>query len=241
VRRIAFALLLLAAIPHAQAARIPPGAPSAEAAWTQAREAYRRGDFRTYITTIAPEAHDECLCQMSKLLSAAIGAEALEAEEGLDDLNEILERHGVLNYEAPAHRADSLNVPGLWGRAALGRIRDKVGLYQDVMRYMRKEKVGPELPPLFALRMSNQKDQEFLRAAMPESGIGLLDELPSLRNAEAIAVGEGVPIPTRICFDELPDFARPRSKTAPFSTAWAQEVSSDSFLQSVVSRWRNQR
>ena len=92
---------------------------------------------------------------MSKLLSAAIGAEALEAEEGLDDLNEILERHGVLNYEAPAHRADSLNVPGLWGRAALGRIRDKVGLYQDVMRYMRKEKVGPELPPLFALRMSN--------------------------------------------------------------------------------------
>ncbi len=31
---------------------------------------------------------------------------------------------------------------------------------------------------IFALRMSNQKDQEFLRAAMPESGIGLLDELP---------------------------------------------------------------
>jgi DNA helicase HerA-like ATPase len=94
---------------------------------------------------------------------------------------------------------------------------------------------------IFALRMSNQKDQEFLRAAMPESGIGLLDELPSLRNAEAIAVGEGVPIPTRICFDELPDNARPRSKTAPFSTAWTQEVSSDSFLQSVVNRWRNQR
>jgi DNA helicase HerA-like ATPase len=94
---------------------------------------------------------------------------------------------------------------------------------------------------IFALRMSNQKDQEFLRAAMPESGIGLLDELPSLRNAEAIAVGEGVPIPTRICFDELPESAKPRSKTAPFSTAWTNEVSSDSFLQSVVSRWRNQR
>jgi DNA helicase HerA-like ATPase len=94
---------------------------------------------------------------------------------------------------------------------------------------------------IFALRMSNQKDQEFLRAAMPESGIGLLDELPSLRNAEAIAVGEGVPIPTRICFDELPEHAKPRSKTAPFSTAWTQEVSSDSFLQNVVNRWRNQR
>ena len=94
---------------------------------------------------------------------------------------------------------------------------------------------------IFALRMSNQKDQEFLRAAMPESGIGLLDELPSLRNAEAIAVGEGVPIPTRICFDQLPPDARPRSKTAPFSTAWNQEVSSNEYLQNVVNRWRNQR
>jgi hypothetical protein len=94
---------------------------------------------------------------------------------------------------------------------------------------------------IFALRMSNQKDQDFLRAAMPESGIGLLDELPSLRNAEAIAVGEGVPIPTRICFDKLPDNGRPRSKTAPFSTAWTQEASSDQFLQNVVNRWRNQR
>jgi DNA helicase HerA-like ATPase len=94
---------------------------------------------------------------------------------------------------------------------------------------------------IFALRMSNQKDQEFLRAAMPESGIGLLDELPSLRNAEAIAVGEGVPIPTRICFDQLPDQARPRSKTAPFSTAWTREISSENFMQGVVNRWRNQR
>jgi hypothetical protein len=138
-----------------QAARIPPGAPSAEAAWEKARRSYRLGDYRTYINTVSPDAHDECLCQMSKLLSAAIGAEALEAEEGLDDLNEILERHGVLNYEAPAFRADSLNAPGLWGRAAIGRIRDKVGLYQDVMTYLRKEKVGPELPALFALKMSH--------------------------------------------------------------------------------------
>jgi hypothetical protein len=154
VRILGLILLLLLAADTSLAARVPPGAPSAEAAWTKARDAYRQGDFRTYITTIAPEAHDECLCQMSKLLSAAIGAEALEAEEGLDDLNEILERHGVLNYEAPAHRADSLKVPGLWGRAALGRIQDKVGLYHDVMRYLRKEKVGPELPPLLALRLN---------------------------------------------------------------------------------------
>lgn len=154
-RRFVLLVLPLFAAYPALAARVPQGAPNPTAAWEKAREAYRRGDFRTYITTIAPEAHDECLCQMSKLLSAAIGAEALEAEEGLDDLNEILERHGVMNYEAPAFRADSLNAPGLWGRAALGRIRDKVGLYYDVMRYMRKEKVGPDLPALFSLKLSH--------------------------------------------------------------------------------------
>src|SRR5678810_811834 len=103
------ALLASVAAAEAKTSDAGPGAATPHAAWERARDAYRRGDFRTYIRTIAPEDHDECLCQMSKLLSAAIGAEALEAEEGLDELNEILERHGVLNYEAPAFRADSLN------------------------------------------------------------------------------------------------------------------------------------
>ena len=44
---------------------------------------------------------------------------------------------------------------------------------------------------VFSLRLSNQKDQEFVSSAMSESALGLLEFLPSLRNAEAIAVGEG--------------------------------------------------
>ena len=94
---------------------------------------------------------------------------------------------------------------------------------------------------IFAMRMSNQNDQDFVRAAMSESAIGLMDFLPSLHNAEAIAVGEGVSVPLRLCFDVLPEETRPLSGTAEFSTAWQQEGGDKAFLQDVVGRWRRQR
>ncbi len=94
---------------------------------------------------------------------------------------------------------------------------------------------------IFALRLSNQNDQDFVRAALPESSIGLMDSLPSLRNGEAVVVGEGVPMATRIVFDRLPEEFRPHSQTAPFSTAWSKDVEEPNFLADVVTRWRKQR
>jgi DNA helicase HerA-like ATPase len=94
---------------------------------------------------------------------------------------------------------------------------------------------------IFALRMSNQKDQDFVRGALSESAMGLMEFLPSLRNAEAIAVGEGVSVPVRLCFDELPEEHRPRSGTASFSTAWQEDDDDKSFIDMVVDRWRRQR
>ena len=43
---------------------------------------------------------------------------------------------------------------------------------------------------LFAMRMSNNEDQEHLRGALSESAVGMLDFLPSLGNGEVIAVGQ---------------------------------------------------
>ncbi len=91
---------------------------------------------------------------------------------------------------------------------------------------------------IFALRMTSQKDQEFLAAALPESSQGLMGELASLRNGQAIAVGEGVPLPTRIDFDRLAEEQRPRSGTAPFGTAWQQDQMQAEDLADVVKRWR---
>ncbi len=93
---------------------------------------------------------------------------------------------------------------------------------------------------IFALRMSNQSDRDFVGGAMTESALGLLDSLPSLRNAEAVVVGEGVPVPGRICFDDLPDDQRPLSATASFSGAWNNDVESGEFLTKIVARWRLQ-
>jgi uncharacterized protein len=94
-----------------------------------------------------------------------------------------------------------------------------------------------ECNTMFALRMTNQVDQDIVRGAVPEASHGLMNFLPALRNGEAIVVGEGVSMPMRICFDTLPENRRPRSATASFTTAWAQDCDA-SRLQQTVDRWR---
>jgi len=93
---------------------------------------------------------------------------------------------------------------------------------------------------IFAMRMSNRKDQDFVRATLSESTIGLIDVLPTLRTGEAVAVGEGMPIPARIMFDLLPENAQPHSGTAAFSSAWQKDEKGGDFVAEVVERWRRQ-
>jgi len=63
----------------------------------------------------------------------------------------------------------------------------------------------------------------------------------SLGLGEAIAVGEGVPMPTRIRFDALPSDAVPRSITACFTDGWSVEIEDNSFIDRIVEQWRAQR
>lgn len=94
---------------------------------------------------------------------------------------------------------------------------------------------------IFAMRLANQADQEALRAAVPDASTSLLSCLPSLGLGEAIAVGEGVPMPTRIRFDALPPEAVPRSLTASFSDGWSVDMEDDGFIERIVEQWRAQR
>jgi len=93
---------------------------------------------------------------------------------------------------------------------------------------------------LFALRMSNERDQEIARRALPESAMGLLSALPSLRTQEAIVVGDGVKLPIRVKFDFLDEAHRPKSGTAEFSDRWKREDCERSFVDQTVQRWRAQ-
>lgn len=92
---------------------------------------------------------------------------------------------------------------------------------------------------VFALRMSNDRDQAIVASAISDTGLGILEFLPALGQREAIAFGDGVPLPVRLMFDELPANARPRSSTARFSERWRTGVVDANFLEAVIERWRS--
>lgn len=92
---------------------------------------------------------------------------------------------------------------------------------------------------VFALRMSNDKDQAIVQSAVSDTGSGLLEFLPALGQREAIAFGDGVSLPVRIKFDDLPPDCLPRSSSARFSEQWQKCDGDAAFLDRIVERWRN--
>lgn len=92
-----------------------------------------------------------------------------------------------------------------------------------------------------ALRMSNERDLEFVRNALPDGFDWLLRDLPGLATGEAVVVGQAVRVPMQIRFRDLPPAEQPASQTPAFSTAWGQDVDDDGLLARTVGRWRLQQ
>jgi DNA helicase HerA-like ATPase len=93
---------------------------------------------------------------------------------------------------------------------------------------------------IISMRLNNDRDQAFVRAAMPEGARGFLDALPALRNREAIVCGEGVAIPIRVAFDTLEEGRRPASDDPVFSELWRHTGGEDEMVARTVHRWRSQ-
>ena len=94
---------------------------------------------------------------------------------------------------------------------------------------------------IISMRLNNDRDQAFVRAAVPEGAGGLIDAIPALRNREAIIVGEGVSIPIRIGFDTLEEERRPASGDPSFAEVWAEAAGDHRpSLDRTVKRWRAQ-
>ncbi len=91
---------------------------------------------------------------------------------------------------------------------------------------------------LFAMRMGNERDLAFVHNAMPEGSEDLFASLPSLKTGEAVAIGEGLPIPMRMRFNPLDAEHRPASDTAAFSAQWGAEQEPESVVGETVRRWR---
>jgi hypothetical protein len=88
------------------------------------------------------------------------------------------------------------------------------------------------------MRLNNERDQSFVKAAMPEGARGFLDSIPALRNRECIICGEGVAIPIRVSFDSLEEHKRPASEDPSFTDLWNQTGGDEDRVQRTVQRWR---
>ncbi|MGB0748616.1 MAG: ATP-binding protein [Magnetospiraceae bacterium] len=94
---------------------------------------------------------------------------------------------------------------------------------------------------LFAFRMSNEADLQVVRDALPQSSVGIQRALSALANREAVAVGDGVIVPSVVRFEDLPPEKQPRSGAVPFAAAWRETRGSVATVEKIVAKWRFQQ
>ena len=92
-----------------------------------------------------------------------------------------------------------------------------------------------------ALRMSNERDQQFVRNALPDGFDWLIGALPALGTGEAVIVGEGVTVPMQVQFRQLDPAEQPASQTPAFSRSWSSDGEDPAFLRRTIARWRLQQ
>src|SRR3546814_11432556 len=88
------------------------------------------------------------------------------------------------------------------------------------------------------MRLNNERDQAFVRNAMPEGARGFLESIPALRNRECVICGEGVSIPIRVRLDDLEESRRPASADPVFSELWTHVGEEEGILERTIQRWR---
>ncbi|MGH6768686.1 MAG: ATP-binding protein [Xanthobacteraceae bacterium] len=129
-------------------------------------------------------------------------------------------------------------------RRAISRIAKegrKYGVYLGLVT-QRPAELDPTIisqcSTLFAMRMSNDRDQALLRSAVSDTAANLFAFVPSLGTREALAFGVGVPLPTRLTFATLPPHLIPRSEAFANERIPSAGVHNLDFISSVVERWR---
>ncbi|MEZ2127116.1 MULTISPECIES: ATP-binding protein [unclassified Sinorhizobium] len=89
---------------------------------------------------------------------------------------------------------------------------------------------------LFAMRLANDRDQEIIRSAIPNSSISTTSFISSIGNGEAIAFGEAISVPMRMRFLRVEDRLLPRASGATVKITEEDPDSVD--LRTIVSRMR---
>lgn len=129
-------------------------------------------------------------------------------------------------------------------RKALSRIAKegrKYGVFLGLVT-QRPSELDPTIlsqcSTLFAMRMANERDQNIVRSAVSDAAASLLAFVPSLGIREVFAFGEGVALPTRLRFKELPPSRIPRSESVAVGRVEIGAGIDAGFIEQVVERWR---
>jgi hypothetical protein len=90
------------------------------------------------------------------------------------------------------------------------------------------------------LRLTNPKDQEYIRALVTDQYENLLAVLPALRRGEALILGDAVLMPVRVRVDVIQDEKGvPRSHDVSFYRGW--NSSGEINVEGIIEAWRRQR
>ena len=89
---------------------------------------------------------------------------------------------------------------------------------------------------LFAMRLANDRDQEIIRSAIPNSSISTTSFISSIGNGEAIAFGEAISVPMRMRFSRVDESLLPKAHGA--NSKHSEEDPDTVDLRKIVTRMR---
>jgi uncharacterized protein len=91
---------------------------------------------------------------------------------------------------------------------------------------------------LFVMRMANDRDQAIVRSAVSDAASNLVNLVPSLGTREVLAFGEGVALPARMIFGQLPPNLIPSSDAVRNTHADSTLAAPQKLVDAVIARWR---
>lgn len=152
----------------------------------------------------------------------------------------------MLFFCEEAHRYASADRSTGFGptRKAISRIAKegrKYGVYLGIVTQRPAEldaTIISQCNTLFAMRLVNERDQALLRSAVPDASSSMISFLSSLGTREVLAFGEGLALPTRLRFKEIPPHQIPRSEATIASSTPATMSHDIHFVSTVLDRWR---
>jgi hypothetical protein len=91
---------------------------------------------------------------------------------------------------------------------------------------------------LFVMRMANDRDQAIIRSAVSDAAASLVNLVSSLGTREVLAFGEGVSLPVRMVFADLPNDLIPSSEAVRNTYAGTAREAAHDQVDMIVARWR---